>query len=90
MKITYDPIKSEKNARDRALPFDLAAELEWATALIDEDTRKPYPERRYQAIGFLEKRLHVVVFTPASGGIRVISFRKANNRERKRYEISQP
>ena len=30
-------------------------------------------------------RLHVVVFTPVNGGVRVISFRKANKREVKAY-----
>ncbi|WP_345785527.1 BrnT family toxin [Diaphorobacter limosus] len=33
------------------------------------------------AVGFLDKRLHVLCFTPRAGGIRVIRFRKANARE---------
>jgi uncharacterized DUF497 family protein len=48
MKIDFDPSKSGKNARERGLPFDLAADLAWTTALIDEDIRNTYPERRYQ------------------------------------------
>lgn len=39
-----------------------------------------------RAIGFLRRRLHVLCFTPIDAGIRVISFRKANNREIKAYE----
>ena len=36
-------------------------------------------------------RVHAVVFTETATGIRVISFRKANNREVKRYEqATQP
>ncbi|MCW9733807.1 hypothetical protein L5B97_10105 [Avibacterium sp. 20-15] len=31
-------------------------------------------------------RLHILVFTPIKTGIRVISFRKANAREVKKYE----
>jgi uncharacterized DUF497 family protein len=38
------------------------------------------------AVGFLDKRLHVLCFTPKAGGIRVISFRKANAREVKDYD----
>lgn len=38
------------------------------------------------ALGYLEKRLHVLCFTPMKGGVRIISFRKANLREVKRYE----
>ena len=34
------------------------------------------------AVGYLEKRLHILCFLPKTGGIRVISFRKANGRER--------
>jgi len=34
----------------------------------------------------LGKRLHIVCFTETKDGIRIISFRKANNREVKRYE----
>jgi uncharacterized DUF497 family protein len=39
-----------------------------------------------RAIGHLENRLHVLVFTETVDGIRVISFRKANPREEKIYE----
>ncbi len=44
------------------------------------------PGSRFVAIGFLDARLHVLCFTPITGGIRVISFRKANAREVKNYE----
>jgi uncharacterized DUF497 family protein len=37
----------------------------------------------------LAGRLHVLVFTETVTGIRVISFRKANARERKAYEQAQ-
>lgn len=48
--------------------------------------RHIYPERRFVAMGYLEERLHVLCFTPILDGVRVISFRKANSREVKRYE----
>ena len=81
MKIDFDPAKSERNSRERGLPFARAAEFNWEEAVFIEDIRNPYPERRFVAIGYLKDRLHVLCFTPISGGIRVISFRKANNRE---------
>lgn len=52
--------------------------------------RKAYPEVRYVAVGFLDSRLHVLCFTPIAGGIRVISFRKANQREVRDYEQTYP
>jgi uncharacterized protein (DUF4415 family) len=56
-------------------------DLVWDTANIIEDIRKDYPEQRFTATAYLKNRLHVICFTPAPGGIRVISFRKANMRE---------
>ena len=81
-----DPDKEDRNLAERGLSMDLAERLDWATALIWEDTRKDYGERRYCVLGFIGERLHSVVFTPRNGKPRVISLRKANKREVKRYE----
>jgi uncharacterized DUF497 family protein len=85
VRIEFDPEKSERNVRERGLPFDLASEFDFSTALVTEDRRSDYPERRFVALGFIGRRLHVLCFTPIPGGIRVISFRKANSREVKAY-----
>lgn len=86
MRITYDTAKNQRNIQERQLSFDDAANLDWATAKIWEDTRKAYPEVRYIAVGYLQGRLHVLCFAEAEEGIRVISFRKANQREQRAYE----
>jgi uncharacterized protein len=86
MKIDFDIKKSEKNMHERNLPFEHAIDFDWGTALYLEDDRKNYPERRFIAIGYLGERLHVICFTPIEAGVRVISFRKANSREVKRYD----
>ncbi len=86
VRIEYDPEKNNWNIRERNLSFDRVADLDWQTALITEDVRFAYPEKRFVAAAFLEGRLHILCFTPVEGGIRVISFRKANQREVKRYE----
>jgi uncharacterized DUF497 family protein len=67
------------------LPFERAVDLDWADAVILEDARNPYPERRFVAVGYLGNRLHVLCFTPAEEGIRIISFRKANQREARKH-----
>ncbi len=85
MLIEFDPAKSERNRRERGLSFGRVAEFDWETAVYSEDTRKNYPERRFVALGYLGDRLHVVCFAEIPGGIRVISFRKANEREIRRY-----
>ncbi|MEB4590516.1 BrnT family toxin [Candidatus Thiothrix sp. Deng01] len=86
MKIDYDPKKNAWNIANRDLPFDLVEHVDWDTALIREDTRHDYPERRYIMLACLNGALHVTCFTPIKDGIRVISFRKANKPERRNYE----
>jgi uncharacterized DUF497 family protein len=85
VKIGFDPAKNAANMASRGLPFELVEQLDWAHALMDEDTRKAYGERRFQVLGFIGERLHAVVFTPREGKVHVISLRKANSREVKRY-----
>jgi uncharacterized DUF497 family protein len=86
VEITFDPSKNARNISERQLPFTRAAEIKWESAVFKEDVRKNYPERRYIAIAYLDKRLHVLCFSETDLGIRVISFRKANQREGPEYE----
>jgi len=86
MKIEFDSIKNQWNIENRQLGFNQAINLDWENAHIIEDTRKDYPEPRFVATAYLKQRLHIICFTPVTGGIRVISFRKANKREIKFYE----
>jgi len=86
VNISYDPGKNEKNIAERGISFEQVVEFEWSSALIVEDSRKDYGEPRFQALGFIGKRLHALVFTPRAGLVHVISLRKANRREVKRYE----
>jgi len=86
VEISFDPAKSEKNLRDRGLPFDRVAQFDWLGALVVEDARKDYGERRFRVLGQIEGRLHALVFTPRAGRVHVISLRKANQREVQQYE----
>jgi uncharacterized DUF497 family protein len=85
VRIEFDAGKSQRNARERRLPFTMAAEFDFSTALVVEDRRSDYPERRFVALGHIGRRLHVLCFTPITDGIRVISLRKANTTEIKTY-----
>ena len=85
MPLTYDPKKSKRNEAERGLAFSLAADFDWSTALIVEDTRKDYKELRYQALGLINDQLHMLVFTPRKDAAHVIGLRRANQRERTRY-----
>lgn len=85
MNIEYDHNKNDKNIKERGLSFELFLQFDLNTAKIVEDTRYSYPEKRFQVYGEINKRLYVAVITPIRNGVRVISLRKANKREVKRY-----
>lgn len=87
MKIEYDIVKNIKNIRERGLSFDLAKSLDLETALTWQDLRYDYNnEKRFISIGYIEDRLYSIVFTPRGEVMRVISLRKANLREVKKYD----
>lgn len=83
MKITFDPEKNARNVRERGLSFERAAEFEFETAYVGAEFRNG--EMRQLAVGYLDRRLHVLCYRLTPDGIRVISFRKANDREAKKY-----
>ncbi|MBI5783444.1 MAG: BrnT family toxin [Gammaproteobacteria bacterium] len=86
MKISYDPKKSAHNIAERGLSFELAQVFEWESAIIWRDTRRDYGEDRFIALGRIGQRVHSLVFTHRSEAVHVISLRKANRREVRRYE----
>ena len=85
MDIEFDPAKNERNIRERGLSFETVADFDFETTLIIRDDRRGYGEVRMRALGYLEDRLHVLVFTIRGEKLRVISLR-ANAREVVNYE----
>jgi uncharacterized protein len=85
VKISFDPKKNLRNIAERGLPFELVDSFEWDTAFIAQDNRKDYGEQRYIAVGFIDEVLYVTVFTPRNDRPHVISLRRANLRERRKY-----
>jgi uncharacterized DUF497 family protein len=77
VKIEFDPVKSAKNAKERDLPFELAAELDWSAGQIIET--------RYAVVAPLHGRLHVVAYCIRGDKRRIMSFRRANKIEEKIY-----
>lgn len=84
--IEFDPVKSERNARERGLPFDLVVGFDFDSAWIVKDSRHEYGELRYRAVGQVDDLVVVVVFTMRGDVVRVISLRLANRKERLIYE----
>lgn len=85
MDITYDTAKNESNTEKHGVSLAAAAEFEWDEALTWNDERQNYGESRMCAIGYIGNRLFYVVYVDRADVRRIISLRKANSREVKRY-----
>ena len=89
MKYEWDSNKNQANIAERGIDFEIAEAFEWDCAIAWEDTRKDYPEQRFVALSPINGRVHVMVFTHREANIRVISQRRANPREVRKYEQAQ-
>lgn len=85
MQTEFDPAKDALNRAKHGLSLGEAAKLDWPRAETSRDMRQDYGEPRWIALGVLAGRTHVVVYTPRNGVMRVISLRRANRREARRY-----
>lgn len=89
MKVTFDPAKDVVNQTKHGVSLAAAKDFEWESAIEWSDERRDYAEARSLALGYIGLRVMVMVFVdrPPDNPTerRVISLRKANSREVKRY-----
>ncbi|MFM8442197.1 MAG: BrnT family toxin [Methylococcus sp.] len=85
MIIEFDIDKRTTTLQERSLDFALAAEIFAGRHFTNEDTRDDYSDPRYITVGKRHGRRVVVVWTPRGEARRIISMRKANEREQARY-----
>ena len=89
MNVTFDPAKDAANLAKHGFSLLDAVGFEWDTAVMWPDKRREYDEVRMVALGYIGLRIMTVVFVdrppeqPTER--RIISLRKANPREVKRY-----
>jgi len=86
VKIKFDPAKREKTLLERGLDFGRCAEICTGPVLEMEDDRFDCGEKRTIIFGLLDARMLVVAWTPRGDVRRIISMRKANEREHARFE----
>lgn len=86
MQIEFDSRKDRANRRKHGISLTAAEGMDFLAAQIIPDDRRDYGEARLWAVAPLGDRLHVLTFTLRGDAVRAISLRKANDRERKRYE----
>lgn len=84
--IAFDLEKDAANIAKHGVSLRLAERVELDDAVIIPDLRPDYGEPRWTALQTIDGRLHVLVFTARSGGIRAISLRKANDREQRFFD----
>lgn len=85
MQIEFDPAKDAANVQKHGVSLALATALDWDSLWAKPDQRNDYGEVRMLGYALLDVRLYCVVFVDRSDVRRVISLRKANDREKVLY-----
>jgi uncharacterized protein len=88
----FDPDKEAANFRKHRLTFDAAPLLFEGSYVEEVDDRIDYRETRFVATGPIAEfggRICVVVYTWRGNVRRIISFRKANDKEAGKYRDAQ-
>ncbi len=86
IELEWDETKRAANLRKHGVDFADMKDFDWETALYDPNENVEYGEDRYVALGLFRADVYVVVFTLREDTTRIISVRKADKREMRRYE----
>jgi uncharacterized DUF497 family protein len=85
-RVECDPRKDVINRRKHRLSLYYAQDVDWEGAVSGISGRDRYGRLRRFAIGMYRDRLHIVIFSDLGAEARsVISFRRADAKERKAY-----
>jgi uncharacterized DUF497 family protein len=85
LRIEFDEGKRIRTLAERGLDFARANEIFDGAEFSWLDDRFDYGELRYSTFGMLDQRLIAVTWTIRNGARRIISMRKANDREQAQY-----
>jgi uncharacterized protein len=80
-RFSFDPAKDRQNRALHRISLDEGRRFEFATAVVDLDSREDYGEEREVAYGIIGVRLHVLIFTMRGETCHLISLRKATKLE---------
>jgi uncharacterized protein len=89
MEFEWDEEKDTQNRAKHCVGLDEAARMDWIVGTTVADQRFDYGEERFRRYAALGRRLFVCASTLRNGTFRIISLRKANSREAKRYGAPQ-
>lgn len=85
MPTEWDEAKNEANFAKRGLWFESFEGFD-AEPVVLIDSRKDYGEVRFRAFGRIDGEAHSIAYTIRGGNLRLISFRRAHEKEVSRYE----
>jgi uncharacterized DUF497 family protein len=83
--LEYDARKRYKTLVERGLDLARASEIFECAHFTAEDDRADYQEARFITVGRLDGYMVVTVWTHRGEARRIISMRKANDREKAKY-----
>ena len=86
MEFDWDPAKSEATFRNRGFDFAYASRIFAGYRLETIDARADYGEVRIRAIGRVGPDILTVIYTMRGSTVRLISARRANRKERDRWQ----
>ena len=86
MEYAWNEAKRRSNLVKHGVDFAEVQRFDWATAYERLDTRKSYGESRWKTLGMIGTRLHALIFTRRGERTRIISLRKASDKEMDVYE----
>ena len=90
IRFEWDEVKNQSNRRKHGIGFDTALRIFADPFALSEQDRIEGGEQRWQTLGSIEGSLmllvaHTVGFEDGLEIIRIISARRANSKERRRY-----
>ena len=86
MEFEWDPVKHERNLRERGIGLDEAALIFDGEVIAWADTRTEYGEVRLNAIGEANGKILRVTYTVRGKAVRIITAWRANRRDRQRWQ----
>ena len=87
MGFDWDDVKNNACLKERGFDFTTAVQCFMDPhRMISRDRRFDYGEDRFHVLGQIDNRVFFVTYTLRAEVVRIISARKANQREVKRYE----
>ena len=81
----WDEAKRQANQTKHGVDFAALGEIDLSALQFDADQRRDYGEQRFSVYFERNGRLYQIIFTPRNSRFRLISFRKANKREQRKW-----